>query len=173
MRLATSHFSFAIAGALLLAAPLFAHHSFTAEFDVEKPVTFTGTVTGIEYYNPHVQVYLDVTSEDGKVEKWHLESGPPNQWQRGGLRKAMLANGTVVKIRAYRAGWRSEFAFLRDLTFMSGPKMARTSNFGSAAWMSGQADLSGAAMTMRLLSVILGIAFVSTLHRAKTIPSGR
>ena len=124
MRLRTFYFSFAIAGALALAAfPVFAHHSFTAEFDVEKPVTFTGTVTGLEYYNPHVQVYLDVAAEDGKIDKWHLESGPPNQWQRGGLRKAMLAPGTMVKIRAYRAkDGTQNFAFLRDLTFLSGPQ---------------------------------------------------
>ena len=124
MRIRTLPVSLAAAGALLLAASqVFAHHSFTAEFDVEKPVEFTGTVTGIEFYNPHVQVYLDVSGSDGKVEKWHLESGPPGQWQRGGLRKAMLAPGTMVKIRAYRAkDGTQNFAFLRDITFLSGPQ---------------------------------------------------
>ena len=107
---------------LLGTLPLLGHHSFTAEFDVEKPVTFTGTVTGIDFYNPHVQIYLDAMSEDGKIEKWHIESGPPGQWQRGGLRKAMLAPGTMVKIRAYAAkDGTKNLAFLRDLTFLSGP----------------------------------------------------
>lgn len=123
MRLSCCRLSYWIAGALALAAlPVFAHHSFTAEFDVEKPLTFTGTVTGIDYVNPHVQIYLDSMGEDGKVIKWHIESGPPNQWHRGGLRKTMLANGVMVKIRAYGAkDGTQHFAFLRDLTFMSGP----------------------------------------------------
>ena len=123
MRLSSSYLGCAIAGALVLAAlPVFAHHSFTAEFDVEKPVTFTGTVTGIDYVNPHVQIFLDSMGDDGKVIKWHIESGPPNQWHRGGLRKTMLSNGVMVKIRAYAAkDGTQHFAFLRDLTFMSGP----------------------------------------------------
>ena len=101
---------------------------------MEKPVTFTGIVTGIEFSQPACSGVSGRHRGRRQSREMALESGPPNQWQRGGLRKAMLAPGTMLKIRAYRAkDGTQNFAFLRDLTFLSGPQNGAASNCGSAA----------------------------------------
>ena len=93
-----------MAGLLILSAvPMLAHHSFAAEFDNTKKVTLTGTVTKIDWMNPHIWIYLDVKDEGGKVAKWQCEGGPPNTLTRNGWSKNALKEGDTVTIDGARA----------------------------------------------------------------------
>jgi hypothetical protein len=80
-----------------------AHHAFSAEFDGNKPVRLTGTVTKMEWVNPHAWIHIDVKTPDGAVEKWMIEGGTPNTLVRRGLRKSDLPAGTVIVIAGFRA----------------------------------------------------------------------
>ena len=80
-----------------------AHHAFSAEFDGNKPVKLTGTVTKMEWVNPHAWIHIDVKKPDGTVEKWMIEGGTPNTLVRRGLRKTDLPAGTVIVVNGYRA----------------------------------------------------------------------
>jgi hypothetical protein len=82
----------------LVTLPLLAHHSIDAEFDRNKPITVTGTVTKIDWMNPHIWIYLDVKEKDGKVAKWQFEGGPPNALRRGGWNRDSLKVGDQVTI---------------------------------------------------------------------------
>ena len=84
-------------------ASLRAHHSFAAEFDGNQPVTLKGTVTKMEWINPHTWMHLDVKNADGTVTKWMIEGGTPNTLVRRGFTKASLLPGTEVTIEGYRA----------------------------------------------------------------------
>jgi hypothetical protein len=95
----------AVAGVVLLLAtkPMAAHHSFSAEFDVTKPVKVHGAVTKMEWVNPHSWIYVDVKDPDGKVTNWHFELGSPNALFREGWKKDSVPVGLEVDILAYEA----------------------------------------------------------------------
>ena len=87
------------AGLVALAVPVAAHHSFAAEFDADRPVTVKGTVTKMDWVNPHSWIYVDVKDENGKVVNWRFEMGPPNALLRMGWRKDSIPAGTPVEIQ--------------------------------------------------------------------------
>ena len=108
---------------LLASAPLSAHHSFAAEFDSNDAVSLQGTVTKIEWMNPHVYFYVDVKDANGKVVNWALEGGPPNVLYRQGWRKDTLKPGDGITVDAYRARDGSSTASMRTATMPDGRKV--------------------------------------------------
>jgi len=100
-----------------------AHHAFAAEFDANKPVSFKGTITKMEWVNPHTWMHVDVKKPDGTVENWAIEAGTPNVLFRRGFTKESLLPGTEVVVDGYQAKDGSHRANGRDLTFPDGRKL--------------------------------------------------
>ena len=100
-----------------------AHHAFAAEFDANKPIEFTGTITKMEWTNPHVWLHMDVKKADGSTEAWAFEAGTPNVLFRRGFTKDSLLPGTKIKVEGYQAKDGTHRGNGRDLTFADGKKM--------------------------------------------------
>jgi len=115
----------ALASVVLLcaAASLRAHHAFAAEFDAQKPIKLEGTVTMVEWINPHAWIHIDVKKPDGTVEQWMIEGGTPNTLFRRGVTKNSLPIGTVIVVDGYRAKDGTLKGNGRDLTFKDGRKL--------------------------------------------------
>ena len=115
---------------LVVIQPMRAHHSETAEYDTSKPVKVTGTLTKVEWQNPHVWFYVDVKDESGKTTTWGFSSAPPGSLLRRGVTKDALKLGAVVNVEGARARDGSNNASAHRVTFADGTNVLTASEPG-------------------------------------------
>ena len=129
-----------LSGMLLLGAgTAAAHHAFSAEFDANQPIQLRGTVTRVEWINPHTWIHIDVKTPSGAVEKWMIEGGTPNTLLRRGLTRDSLPQGTEIVVDGYKAKNGTKRANGRDLTLVDGRKLFMGSS-GTGAPRDGRDD---------------------------------
>ena len=121
MRLKIVVLALALSGSLVLR--LDAHHAFAAEFDREQPMTVTGTVTKVEWTNPHIWVYVDVKGSDGTVTNWGFQGGPPSYLTRVGWSRNDLKVDDTIHVEGFRAKDGSNHAAGRQITLPDGRKV--------------------------------------------------
>jgi hypothetical protein len=111
----------AIAALLAAAArPTIAHHSFAAEYDDQKPLKITGTLTKVDWMNPHIWYYVDVKNPDGSTTTWAISGGAPGQLMRRGITKDLLVIGSTVNVEGFKAKDGSNNGFGQRVTYQDG-----------------------------------------------------
>jgi hypothetical protein len=113
----------AAAALLMSSIPARGHHAFAAEFDANKPLKLTGTVTKMEWINPHSWIHIDVKNPDGTTTKWMVEGGSPNTLFRLGFTREALPEGAVIIVDGFRAKDGANRAVGANLTFSDGKRL--------------------------------------------------
>ncbi len=108
---------------LLAALPVSGHHSFAAQYDAQKSISLKGKVTKVEWANPHVYFYMEVSDENGAVATWAVENGPPTSLFREGWRKDTLKTGDVITVQGFRAKDGSNTANARSVVLADGKRV--------------------------------------------------
>ncbi len=115
--------------ALLAVIPVYAHHPFSAEYDSNKPVTLTGTVTKVDWANPHAHLYMDVKGDDGKTTQWNMELGNPKKLKNEGWKQDSIKMGDQVTVEGWRARDGSNRANAKTVMLPDGKKLAAGSSY--------------------------------------------
>lgn len=108
--------------------PVWAHHSFSAVFSADNPVEVSGTVTEVDWRNPHAWIYIDIETEDGRVEGWAFELGSPNGLRRRGWSRDSVKAGDVISVSGYRARDGSNRANVASIVFADGSELTGNSS---------------------------------------------
>jgi len=121
-----------VTSVILAAAPLMAHHSFAAEYDAKKPIELKGTITKVDWMNPHVYFYIDVKDDSGKIANWAFEMGPPRLLERGGWKKSTMKEGDEVIVSGTLAKDGGKHGNARSVTLANtGQKLGGASSEGT------------------------------------------
>jgi hypothetical protein len=127
-----SSLSLAAGMGLMLAVPVFAHHSFAAQYDRDKPITLVGPVTKIDWINPHARFFVDVKDANGKVVNWEVELAAPAMLMRRGWTRNSIKLGESVTVSAFLAKDGSNLANASTVTLVDGRKVFAGSSSGDA-----------------------------------------